>query len=315
LPELIAFCADHVEHRDKFEVFAIHDSQVKSLAELDKKLVSIKKQHWQGKDLPFPILLDGNAATHKLYGVRGWPTAVLIDPEGKVVGETGLGALEEKLPALPAAKRWARHRDMQKNVFWSFEPAENTLAQFAETLQRWSGCLIEIDPNAVQAAGLATNGPLPGVLIGSSITLRSIEELLLAPHGLGLAPAVDGKTLSLTKRPESKELPSYFQKLHANELIERLDRGLATTEKKGVKALEIKDQPLLEAIKLIGREYDLPVALEAKAMRLGKIDPKSKVSGTIDPRQLHQSLVSMLKPLGLTIEIRQEVVVVTPTTQ
>jgi hypothetical protein len=311
LPELLAFCEDHADHRDQFEVFAIHDSQVNSLAELDKKLASIKKQHWQGKDLPFPILLDGNAATHKLYGVHSWPTAVLIDPEGKVVGETGLDALEEKLPALPAAKRWARHRDMQKNVFWSFEPAENTLAQFAATLRRWSGCPIEIDLNAVQASGLATNGPLPGVLIGSPITLRSIDELLLAPHGLGLAPAADGKTLSLTKRPEGKELPSYFQKLHANELIERLDRGLAASEKKEAKALEIKDQPLLDAIKLIGQEYDLPVALEAKAMHSGKLDPKVKVSGTIDPGQLRQSLVSLLKPLGLTVEVRQEVVVVT----
>jgi len=54
LPALIALCEDHAEHRDKFEVFAIHDKSVKSFDELDKKLASIKKQHWQGKDLPFP---------------------------------------------------------------------------------------------------------------------------------------------------------------------------------------------------------------------------------------------------------------------
>ncbi len=58
MPKLIALYEDHAEHRDKFEVFAIHDKSVKSFAELDKKLAAIKKQHWQGKDLLFPILLD-----------------------------------------------------------------------------------------------------------------------------------------------------------------------------------------------------------------------------------------------------------------
>jgi hypothetical protein len=118
---------------DKFEILAIHDNAVKSFAELDKKLVPIRKNYWQGKDLPFPILLDGNNATHKMYGVRSWPTGLLIDPEGKLAGESHISTLEAKLSPLSAEKKWARHRDMQKNVFWSFEPKEDTLNQFAES--------------------------------------------------------------------------------------------------------------------------------------------------------------------------------------
>jgi hypothetical protein len=136
---------------------------------------------------------------------------------------------------------------------------------------------------------------------------------LLAPHELGLVASAEGKALSLTKRRRSNEPSSYFQKLHANELNDRLDQRSATDEGKKMKLLEIRDQPLLDAIKRIGREYDLPVALEAKAMHAGKLDPKAKVSATIDPGHLRPSLEQMLKPLGLTVEVRQEVVMVTPT--
>jgi hypothetical protein len=312
LPELIAFYEDHAADRDRFEIFAIHDDAVKSFKDLDNKLTPIKKKYWQDKDLPFPILLDGNRKTHTLYGVRSWPTALLIDPDGKLVDEIDISTLEEKLPPLSAEKKWARHRDLQKNVFWSFEPKERTLNQFAEVLKRWTRCDVGIDAEAVKASGLVADKPLPGVLVGSSITLRSIDELLLAPHGLGLVPSEDGKMLMIAKRREVNEALSYFQKLHAEELNRRLDGGQGEGEKP--KPLEFKDRPLLEAIKLIGREYDLPVAMDAKAMHTGRIDAEAKVSGKIDPRALRKSLVKMLQPLGLTAEVGHETVLVKPRT-
>src|SRR5688572_17865855 len=121
--------------------------------------------------------------------------------------------LEAKLPPLPADKKWARHRDMEKNVFWSYEPKENTLNQFADSLKRWSGCDISIDADAVKASGLKLDGPLPGVLIGSPITLRSIEEVLLAPHGLGLVPSAEKQMLVITMQQPKKESASYLQNL------------------------------------------------------------------------------------------------------
>jgi hypothetical protein len=315
LPELIAFYADHAEHRDKFEVFAIHDDAVKSFAELDRKLASIKKQNWQGKELPFPILLDGEKKTHQLYAIRSWPTGLLIDPDGKLVGEASLGTLEAKLPPISVEKKWARHRDMRKNVFWSFEPKENTLNKFAETLKRWTECEITIDADAVKACGLTPDGPLPGVLIGSPITLRSIDKLMLAPHGLGLVPSTEAQTLVITRRSGAKDSASYFQKLHATELADRLDRTPLASESKEGKPLEIKNQPLLDAIKLVGREYNLPVGLDAKAMHTGMVDPESKVSGRIERGQLRKSLVKLLESVGLTVEVRDEVIMVIPTTR
>ena len=148
------------------------------------------------------------------------------------------------------------------------------------------------------------------MLIGSSITLRSIDELLLGPHGLGLVPSADGKMLLIGKQRVAKEPVSYFQKLHAEELDRRLDGAQDEGERDKAKPLELKDRPLLEAIKLVGREYDLPVALEAKAMRTGRVDPEAKVSGRIDPGAVRESLKKVLQPLGLTIEVRDEAVVV-----
>jgi hypothetical protein len=314
LPELIAFVEDHAAERAKFEIFAIHDDEVQSLRQLDRKLRDVKKKYWEGKSLPCPILLDGRKKTHELYGVEGWPTGVLIDPEGKVVGEASLSLLASKLTPLSPAQRWARERDLQKNVAWSFEPKEITLDGFAGILERWIGSPVRIDAAAIKAAGLGTNAPLPGVVIGSSITLRSIEELLLAPHGLGVVPATNGQSLEITRRVPTKERPSYFQKLHNADLNKRL-AGAAATNGDGdepLKPLKIDNQSLLDALKLIGREYNLSVGIEAKAMHLGQINAEAKVSGTVDPAKLRRTLLKFVEPVGLTVEVRQEVVLLVP---
>ena len=171
----------------------------------------------------FGHLLDATGKTEKLYGIRAHPTGLLIDPDGKLVGEARADELEAKLPPLSVAKKWARHRDLYKNVYWSFEPSAYTLPKLADMLKRWTNSAVELDADAVKACGLTPDGPLPGVLIGVNVTLRSIEELLLAPHGLGVVPSADGKKLLITKRTGTKEAESYLQKLHAH--ITELDPG------------------------------------------------------------------------------------------
>ena len=53
-----------------------------TLVELDKHLKPIEKR-W-GRPLPFPILLDDDDATARIYGIRSYPTLLLIDPDGRV---------------------------------------------------------------------------------------------------------------------------------------------------------------------------------------------------------------------------------------
>jgi peroxiredoxin len=75
------------EKSDRFEILAFHDATVKSFEELDEKLATIKDKHWKGRALPFPILLDASGETVKQYGIHAFPTTILIDPDGHLVGE------------------------------------------------------------------------------------------------------------------------------------------------------------------------------------------------------------------------------------
>jgi thiol-disulfide isomerase/thioredoxin len=114
MPELMKL---HDELGDKgLAIVAVHDGSVESLDELNQFLAPIKQQAWNGRDLPFFVALDGGGelpisgtersvkgATHAAYGVQHWPTTVLIDPNGVVLGERDAHSpelrkfLEEKL--------------------------------------------------------------------------------------------------------------------------------------------------------------------------------------------------------------------------
>jgi hypothetical protein len=124
-------------------------------------LASIKQRNWQGKDLPFPVLLNGRKKTHDALRDSQLGEGVLIDLNGKLIAEAHISELEAKPPPLPAAKNWARHRDMRKNVDWSFEPIEYSVSRFADMIKRWAGCDITVDVGAVKACGLTEEGPLP----------------------------------------------------------------------------------------------------------------------------------------------------------
>ena len=102
-------CVEHmpvlIELHEKFRgkgvtVVGVHldvDGEVTTAAQLDEKLAGFKAGVWGGKDLPFPVILASgkklgrgeNAPRGELaqrYGIQGYPSTVLIDPQGKVVG-------------------------------------------------------------------------------------------------------------------------------------------------------------------------------------------------------------------------------------
>jgi hypothetical protein len=98
LPKLARFYEQHQAQRSQFEIISIcldEDGQLKSIADLDKKLQPIVKHVW-GKPLPFPILLDPTFKSWERFGRPGLGTVLLIDPEGNLVkGDETL--LAEKL--------------------------------------------------------------------------------------------------------------------------------------------------------------------------------------------------------------------------
>jgi thiol-disulfide isomerase/thioredoxin len=92
-----------MELHDKFAgrglaIVTVHvdlEGDVDSPAKLEEKIASVKASLWGGRDLPFPTALsagrmtaDGyDGLTAAQYGVQRWPTTLLIDRQGKVVGE------------------------------------------------------------------------------------------------------------------------------------------------------------------------------------------------------------------------------------
>ncbi len=99
MPKLIKFYEKNADKRDKFEILAFHDSSAKSVKEIDEKLreKDVLNEHWSGKNLPFPVLVDDTRSTIDGWGIRAFPTIVLIDPQGRLVKGGSLKMLKEKL--------------------------------------------------------------------------------------------------------------------------------------------------------------------------------------------------------------------------
>jgi len=84
-----------MELYDEFEPFGvvfvvIHDTTIETGEVLTKKLTEISAAAWEDRELPFPMALDAgekSGATHAAYGIRQWPTTLLIGRDGKLVGQ------------------------------------------------------------------------------------------------------------------------------------------------------------------------------------------------------------------------------------
>jgi RNA polymerase sigma-70 factor (ECF subfamily) len=101
--------------RDRPVVFlALHDGSLGSAEEYRKSAEPLKR-HWGGGDLPLRVLLDqppvattkqanlpgpgekGSGRTANTYEVRSWPSTFVIAPDGRLVGQYDLDALEGAL--------------------------------------------------------------------------------------------------------------------------------------------------------------------------------------------------------------------------
>ncbi len=92
----------HDKYHDKgLAIVGVHidpEDQIDSAKVLDDKLALYIKNHWNGKDIPFPVALvsgkrvskDENALRGALadtYGVNGYPHTIIIGRDGKIAGQ------------------------------------------------------------------------------------------------------------------------------------------------------------------------------------------------------------------------------------
>ena len=154
LAELIDLYEDHAGERNQFEVLAFHDGTVKDFSEMDAKTARTKQFLWRGRDLPFPVLLDvqkgSHGATVEAFGIQSFPTTILIDPEGKLVGQVSPTTLEQKLTPIPLAKRIPRALDRDAALGMDGGKAD-TIVKF---LSEQSRIPIKFDAAAIKKAGI-----------------------------------------------------------------------------------------------------------------------------------------------------------------
>jgi len=94
-------------------LIGIHDDSVESIEEMDQKLAKTREKIWMGRDLKFPIALDGGGktkingtnltargATTAAYGITLFPTTVLIGRDGKVIERFHAPSLDDKIAKL-----------------------------------------------------------------------------------------------------------------------------------------------------------------------------------------------------------------------
>ena len=106
----------HEKFADKgLVIVGVHvdvDGEVDTVAKLDAKLAAVRKDLWKGKDIPFSSALASGAGQRggpvSQYGIQGFPTAILIDRDGNVVGQ--FHARDIKSATTEIAKRLAEKK-------------------------------------------------------------------------------------------------------------------------------------------------------------------------------------------------------------
>jgi hypothetical protein len=297
LPGLIDLYDAHTKDRDKFEILAFHDGTVKTFAELDEKIVPARKRYWGGRDLPFPILLDATGETIKTFDIHAFPTTILIDPEGKLVGHAGEEQLEAKLPPLPMSVRIARALD--RNVR-PFRLEGKTLEGAVHFLSRLSHVPIRLDQDSLKAAGVASNAQLP-LEMTASITLRSVLNLLLEADGLTYEQ--DDKGLVIRARKPGESPPQRLSEPQ-RAIVKRIEKALDQKM-----SFDFKDKTLEEVARFFDNHTDETFVLDPRDRRAGRLDPKTQVNGSAKDIPLREALQKLLEPIGAYYTIRDEVIV------
>jgi hypothetical protein len=292
---LIDFYEDHKADRDKFEILAFHDAQAKNFAELDKKLEPIIKNTWGGRSLPFPILLDSTGETVEKFGIRAFPTILLIDPEGRLVGEANEEELEKHLPPVPLAERVPKALDRNVTIYFN----DPTLKQALDMISEATKVPIKLDPAALQSAGVTPETKVPLTIAGMISTRSSLHLLLdafgldfeLTPEGLTVIRRAAGSSLS---RPLSKP-----QETCARRIEERL---------KTKSSFRFDKATLEEVARYFEQQTTENFVLDPAGRKSGAIDPKANLSGSAEDQPLGAAIEKMLRPLGLDLEVHDEVV-------
>ena len=303
LPDWIDFCEEQAANRERFEVLAIHDTKVESFAVLDEKLKPIIETQWRGRTLPFPILLDATGETVENFGVHAFPTVLVVDPEGKLVklppDQSPEEYLASKLPPLPGGRPLAVALDRGLDIGYS---DDTTLGKQIEYLAKAGRIKIEVDDEALKARGVGKDTPL-ALPVNGRLSLRSCLNLTLEPYGLTYVAAGDGlRVVSRTAGNGDLARPSDRQIAENARLVKTFEKLVS---------FNFQAYPLKHLVKFLEDKTGETFVLDRSAPKAGTVSPAAVVSGKSLAQPLSVGLPKLLKPLGMTYVVRDEVIVLT----
>ncbi len=299
MPELMEIYDDHPDERDKFVVLTVHSPIAgKDFAEVDANLKAVVRDTWHGRMMPFPILLDANGTMRDTFGVHFWPTTILFDPEGKLVGVIQPEGLAAKLKPIPPSLALPRQLDRDLVSYFNDGTIEESLAR----LQRSARKDFELDPEALRSLPLREKTKVPLTFSGR-ISLRSALELLLDPLDLTYKIGLKGYIIT-TKRPADSGSPSSLplpQDYSAARIAGKL--------KDSKSSYDFDKTPLSKVAAFFERQSGENVVLDPRGRMDGKIDPAMPITGSGKGVPLGEALERLLGPLGLRPAVRDEVIV------
>jgi len=301
LPNWVDFAEEHADDRDKFVILAVHDPQATDFAMLDKRLKPIIREHWHGKPLPLPIVLDTTGETVKNYGISSWPTAVLINPEGKLVkvkGEMPEEYLDAQLPPTPLDRKLARALDREIRFDVGGAQLEN-VARFLGAMVRVK---ITLDPDELKAAGVGKDTIVP-LEVDGRLTLRSWLNLSLAPLGLTYVPSERGlKIIRKASDNDALTRPSAAQT--------KANARVAAALKTSV-PFDFHEATLKKVLAHLAAKTKETFLVDPSALKAGVPTLATTVSGSDSGAPLEKALDSLFAPAGLTYVVREEAVLIT----
>jgi thiol-disulfide isomerase/thioredoxin len=298
LPQMMEIYDDHSSERDKFVILTVHSPETKTFTELDEKVKPVVRDVWAGRMIPFPILLDGDSKLQETFGVSHWPTTLLFDPEGKLVGEVQPEALEGKLTKVPA--EIALPRKLDRNISIGFN--DNTLGDALKLFRPLTGAKFELDKEALTSLGLSESSRIPLTFTGM-ISLRSMLDLVLDPLELTARIGPDGYVITRKTKTETSSEPGLSGP--QEQCAARIERKL----KESRYTFQFDKKPLASVAAFFEEQSGENVVLDPRGRMQGKIDPSAPVTMAGKEIPLGEALAKLAEPLGLRVVVRDEVIV------
>lgn len=86
IPKLIEIYEANADLKDSFEFISIHNQHAYApdLETMDKNIAERKlvEEKWGGKNISWPMMIDGEGKSVRDWGISGFPTMAIVDPEG-----------------------------------------------------------------------------------------------------------------------------------------------------------------------------------------------------------------------------------------